>query len=50
MLNLEGGIGMPAESDWECRLNNSMEVSKRQYLQDCNKFRIVRASNVCVCE
>lgn len=49
MLNLEGGTGMPAKGEWECRLNNSMEVSKRQYLQDCNKFRIVRTSNVCVC-
>ena len=45
---LEGGIRMPEEGEWECRLYNSMEVGIRQYLQDCdNKFRIMKQA-VCV--
>lgn len=49
MLNLGGGIRRTAKGEWQCRLDNSMEVSKRQYSQDCNKFRIVRARNLCMC-
>lgn len=49
MLNLGGSIRMAAKGEWECRLDDSMEVSQRQYSQDC-KFRIIRASNMCMCE
>lgn len=49
MLNLGGGIRRAAKGEWQCRLDNSMEVSKRQYSQDGNKFRIVRTRNLCMC-